>query len=152
MAKLLHQIHYSASLNITPNEVIFLVILAAFAWTGRKKLPWLTMAYSIFLILHITLFRRAPGYDENVHLTFRFFPNAGLWAGNLLNLILYVPFGWTTQKYLKGQKRKVIIVGLLLSVCCEGAQYITTRGCADVNDMLFNTLGTAVGAWLAGLV
>lgn len=152
MANLLHQIHYSASLNMTPAEVVFLAVLAVLAWLGRKKLPWLPLAYSVFLILHITLFRRAPGYDETIHLTFRFFKSAGLWAGNLLNLVLYVPFGWTAQKYLRGRKRTAVVVGLLLSACCEGIQYGTSRGCADVNDILFNTLGTLLGTWLAGLL
>lgn len=149
MANLLHQIHYSASLNMTRVEVVFLVILAVFAWIGRKKLSWLPMAYSVFLILHITLLRRAPGYDENLYLTFRLFPNAGILAGNLLNLLLYLPFGWTAQKLLQSRRSKVVVAGLLLSACCEGVQYITTRGCADVNDILFNTVGTAVGTWLA---
>lgn len=152
MADLLHQIHYSASLNMTPTEVVFLAVLAICAWIGRKKMTWLPIAYSVFLILHITVFRRAPGYDENVHLTFRLFPNAGLWAGNLLNLILYVPFGWTVRKRRQSPKRKIVIAGLLLSACCEGIQYITTRGCADVNDVLFNTLGAALGVWLANIL
>lgn len=28
-------------------------------------------------------------------------------------------------------------------------QYITGRGWADINDVVFNTLGMAVGIWLA---
>lgn len=152
MTSLLHQIHRSASLNMTPAEVVFLGILAVLAWTGRKKMPWLPIVYSVFLILHITLFRRAPGYDENVHLDFRFFPSAGLWAGNLLNLILYMPFGWAAGKRLQSRRGRIILCGLVLSACCEGIQYITTRGCADVNDILFNTLGTALGVWLAGIL
>lgn len=152
MTGLLHQIHYSASLNMTPGELVFLAILGILAWKGRKKLSWLLLGYSVFLILYITILRRAPGYDENVRLHLKFLPNAGLWAGNLLNLILYIPFGYTAQKHLHGQKSKVVFGGLILSVCCEVVQYITVRGCADVNDILFNTLGAAVGAWLTALV
>lgn len=152
MAGLLHQIHYSASLNLSPAELVFLLVLGFLAWKGRRRWPWLPVGYSIFLILYITLLRRAPGYDEDIHLTFRLFKNAGLWAGNLLNLFLYVPFGWTAQKRFRGRKGKIIAAGLLLSACCEGIQYVTSRGCADVNDVLFNTLGTAVGVWLAAIL
>lgn len=152
MAGLLYQIHYSASLNMTPSELVFLALLGILAWGGRRRLPWLPMGYSVFLILYITLLRRAPGYDENIRLTLKFLPNAGLWAGNLLNLVLYVPLGWTAQKYLQRPRGKVIFGALALSVCCEGIQYITTRGYADVNDILFNALGAAIGACLTALV
>lgn len=37
----------------------------------------------------------------------------------------------------------------LLSAACETLQYLTSRGTADVNDILFNTLGATVGVWLA---
>lgn len=37
----------------------------------------------------------------------------------------------------------------MISVCCEILQYFTGRGMADVNDILFNTLGAVVGCWLA---
>ena len=37
----------------------------------------------------------------------------------------------------------------MLSVGCEVLQYFTGRGTADVNDVLFNTLGAVVGVWLA---
>lgn len=110
------------------------------------------MGYSVFLILYITLLRRAPGYDENIRLTLKLLPNAGLWAGNLLNLVLYIPLGWTAQKYLQRPRGKVIFGALALSVCCEGIQYITTRGYADVNDILFNALGAAIGACLTAIV
>lgn len=152
MAGLLHQIHYSASLNMTPSELVFLALLGILAWGGQRMLPWLPMGYSVFLILYITLLRRAPGYDENIRLTLKFLPNAGLWAGNLLNLVLYIPLGWMAQKYLQRPRGKVIFGALALSVCCEGIQYITTRGYADVNDILFNALGAAIGACLTAIV
>ena len=78
MAGLLHQIHYSASLNLAPAELVFLALLGILAWGGRRLLPWLPMGYSVFLILYITLLRRAPGYDENIRLTLKLLPNARL--------------------------------------------------------------------------
>ena len=37
----------------------------------------------------------------------------------------------------------------MLSMFYEVVQYFTGRGMADVNDILFNTLGAVVGVWLA---
>lgn len=70
-----------------------------------------------------------------------------MWAGNLLNLILYVPFGWASWRW-KPKRKKIVVTAFILSVCCEVLQYFTGRGMADVNDVLFNTLGAAVGIWI----
>ena len=148
MKELLHQIHYSTSANLTVPERVILIALGLLAWLNRKEKSWLPTAYSVFLILYITLLRRAPGYNENIRLHLKLWPNAGVWAGNLLNLILYVPFGWTSQRWKPNGKR-IAIAAFILSVGCEVLQYFTGRGMADVNDVLFNTLGAAVGVWLA---
>ena len=151
MRELLHQIHYSTSANLSIGECVILIALGLLAWLNRKDKQWFPTAYSIFLILYITLLRRAPGYNENIRLHLKLLPNAGVWAGNLLNLILYVPFGWTSQRW-KLSRKKMVIAAFMLSVCCEVLQYFTGRGMADVNDVLFNTLGTMVGIWLADKV
>ena len=148
MWNLLHQIHYSTSANLTVGECVILIVLGLLAWFNRKDRQWLPTAYSVFLILYITLLRRAPGYNENIRLHLKLWPNAGVWAGNLLNLILYVPFGWTSQRW-KANRKRIVIAAFMLSVCCEVLQYFTGRGMADVNDVLFNILGAAVGVWLA---
>lgn len=148
MRELLHQIHYSTSANLTVPEIAILVALGLLAWLNHKEKSWLPSVYSVFLILYITLLRRAPGYNENIRLRLKLWPNDGVWAGNLLNLILYVPFGWTSQKW-KTNRKRIAIAAFMLSVCCEVLQYFTGRGMADVNDVLFNTLGAAVGVWLA---
>lgn len=148
MPEIIHQIHYSTSANLTAGECVILIALGLLAWLNRKNKSWLPTAYSMFLILYITLLRRAPGYNENIRLNLKLWPNAGVWAGNLLNLSLYVPFGWTSQRW-KSNRKRIVVAAFLLSVCCEVLQYFTGRGMADVNDILFNTLGAAVGLWLA---
>lgn len=148
MRELLHQIHYSTSANLTVPEIAILVALGLLVWLNRKEKSWFPVAYSVFLILYITLLRRAPGYNENIRLHLKLWPNAGVWAGNLLNLILYVPFGWTSQGW-KPNRKRIVVAASILSVCCEVIQYFTGRGMADVNDILFNTLGAAVGIWFA---
>ena len=87
MWNLLHQIHYSTSANLSISEAMLLVALGLLAWLNRKDKQWLPVVYSVFLILYITLLRRAPGYNENIRLHLKLWPNAGVWAGNLLNLI-----------------------------------------------------------------
>ena len=69
----------------------------------------------------------------------------------MLNLILYVPYGATSWQR-KREGKKIVFAGFALSMFCEVLQYLTGRGMADVNDVLFNTLGAAVGVWLAGKI
>ena len=148
MPEIIHQIHYSTRANMTISECAILVALGLLAWLNRKDKHWLPVVYSVFLILYITLLRRAPGYNENIRLHLKQWPNAGVWEGNLLNLLLYIPFGWTAQKW-KPNRKRMVVIAFLLSVGCEVIQYFTGRGMADVNDVLFNTLGAMVGIWLA---
>lgn len=148
MRELLSQIHYATSANLSLSEIILLSVLAIVAWHDREDKQWFPPIYCVFLILYITLLRRAPGYNESIRLRLKLWPNAGVWAGNLLNLILYVPYGATSWQW-KREGKKIVAIGFALSVFCEVLQYLTGRGMADVNDVLFNTLGAAVGVWLA---
>ena len=45
--------------------------------------------------------------------------------------------------------RNIVLAGACLSIACEMTQYITKRGCADINDVLFNIFGIIVGVTLA---
>lgn len=147
MSAILHQLHKATSANLSIPEIILLLLLAIVAWHNRKDKQWFPPIYCVFLILYITLLRRAPGYNESIRLRLKLWPNAGVWAGNLLNLILYVPYGTTSWQW-KREGKKIVVAGFALSVFCEVLQYLTGRGMADVNDVLFNTLGAAVGVWL----
>lgn len=148
MLEFVHQLHYATSANLNTAEAVMLAGLGLTVMLAHKKWHWAPTAYTVFLILYITLFRRAPGYKENTLLLLRLQPVLGVWVGNILNLILYVPFGWVAQRWKRGSMA-VILAGLCLSVFCEAMQYFTARGQADLNDVLFNTLGSALGVWLA---
>lgn len=137
--------------NLSALEAVALLVLAVLVWLARKRLPVLPVVYSVFLVLYITLLRRAPGYDEEIRWHLAFWLGAGLWAGNLLNLTLFLPLGWTAAGLTKRRAKGIVLVVLCafaLSLCCETAQYLLGRGQADSNDIFFNTLGAAVGAAL----
>ena len=137
--------------NLSALEAAALLVLAVLAWLARKQFRMLPAIYSMFLVLYITLLRRAPGYDEEIRWHLAFWSGVGLWAGNLLNLALFVPLGWTAAGLAKCRAKGILFVVLFaftLSLCCEIAQYLLGRGQADSNDIFFNTLGAAVGAAL----
>lgn len=150
MPRLLHELQAGIGANLTLWEGAILALLAFPVWRRRKTIPLLPVLYSVFLILHITLLRRRPGYHEGVRLHFLLWPAVGLMVGNLLNFILYLPLGWAAAQWLRRHRYRTawaVLTGAVLSVFCEWAQYVTGRGMADVNDVAFNTLGAVVGVF-----
>ena len=79
MIGLLQGLREGISGNLSALEVAALLVLAALVWLARKRLPVLPAVYSVFLVLYITLLRRAPGYDEEIrwHLAFGPAPGSG---------------------------------------------------------------------------
>ena len=68
-----------------------------------------------------------------------------------LNIILFIPFGYTLTAVLKEKGvhnlRTVLISGAVLSVSVETLQYITSRGYTELDDVINNTLGAVIGWW-----
>lgn len=70
---------------------------------------------------------------------------------SLLNILLFVPFGFGLPFVTKLRMRKVVITGALLSIAIELLQLLTgvlaqrTFRTADINDVIFNTAGAATG-------
>lgn len=70
---------------------------------------------------------------------------------SLLNILLMVPFGFGLPFITSLRARGVVLAGALFSIGIELLQFVTgllagvTFRVADVNDVVFNTVGTAVG-------
>lgn len=107
---------------------------------GKKSRKILVALY-ILIILWITLFSREP-------MTTRIFRGLfweiemGYWNNIIQNILLFIPLG-----FLIGGKRG-IIAGVLLSIGIELTQYIAVLGYCELDDVLNNTIGAAIGALL----
>lgn len=69
---------------------------------------------------------------------------------NLLNVLLFIPFGlllWCIMKLKKWWK--ALAVGCVFSLCIEIAQLIMKRGFSELDDVIHNLLGTIIGYGLA---
>ncbi|HEY8917429.1 MAG TPA: VanZ family protein [Chitinophaga sp.] len=73
-----------------------------------------------------------------------------LFLGNFFgNILLFVPFAFVMMIVFRITSiRTVILLGFLSSGLIEIVQYITHLGVADVDDVMLNTVGTAIGAYL----
>ncbi|MCM3068366.1 VanZ family protein [Priestia flexa] len=70
----------------------------------------------------------------------------------LLNICLFVPFGFLITFKIQNKLLKVTLLGFLLSFLMEFLQYVVPRGrIADINDIITNSLGVIIGYLLAKL-
>lgn len=148
MEQFLNQFYSAIRANISVREAVFLIGLGLILCFCCKDKRWILTVYTVFQIFYVTIFRRASGRTENIQLYLNLWLNIGVWSGNLLNFVLYIPFGWATQRW-KQNRKKTVFASLFLSLFCEAIQFFLKRGVADINDVLFNTLGGIAGAWLA---
>ena len=73
------------------------------------------------------------------------------------NIAAFVPFGLFLGEFLSevlavADRRRIWIVALCafgLSLCIEGLQLVLKVGVFEVTDLVLNTVGGAVGAWMS---
>ena len=85
-------------------------------------------------------------FNGDSHISFSLFEE-GLSMATLLNVILFVPFGFFSPiVFNKLQKKKIygILIGIIFSIVIESLQTFTGRF-VQLDDMLMNTLGTFIG-------
>ncbi len=142
----------------------------AFSSTARRKQKIRRTGLILFLVYLALLFYflffaewydRAParhtGYSANLmpfreigrywHARARL-PGRVVFLNLLGNVIGFLPFGFflpVIDRRLMRRGVLVILLGALLSLCVELIQLITLTGSFDVDDILLNTLGTALG-------
>ena len=70
---------------------------------------------------------------------------------SLLNILLLIPFGFGLPFITNFRMKKIVVIGALFSILIEFLQLITgfmakiTFRIVDINDVIFNTVGAAIG-------
>jgi VanZ family protein len=99
-----------------------------------------------------------PGYTQLVPFhTFRNYLDGYDSAQTMLlyvvgNIVMFVPFGLFVQLALRRRVVLTIALGMLASVTVEVLQLPIWSRSSDVDDVILNTVGAAVGAVLAAVV
>lgn len=70
-------------------------------------------------------------------------------VGIILNIFLYYPLGYLARQiFPKLNVWWVILIGMLCSIATEATQYFFKMGWCETDDVIHNTLGTAIGVWV----
>lgn len=125
-----------------------------FPW--GKTVVWFLVAGYLAVLGYATLLRQSWGVREVSFHPLRAWMEAWndfsfkSWANVLLNVALFVPAGFLLPllwEKLRKWKR-AIPAGFGLSLAVELAQLALARGVCDVDDLIANTLGAALGFFL----
>lgn len=115
--------------------IIYIILVLTFTLIVRETLIW---RYSGKHEAELIPFRQLIGFFKK--------PNHMLWFWQIiLNIILFIPFGFLFPIIQPKLSKATIAYGVLFSLAIEIMQYITGRGLADIDDLINNTLGAAIG-------
>ena len=103
----------------------------------------------LFFVLCTTLFFR----ESSETMRYYFFPfwsydvlNYNIIAQLILNVLLFVPIGFLLGAIIKERRWMLVIeMGCLLSLMIEILQLLTRRGVCNIDDVIHNTIGCAIG-------
>lgn len=67
----------------------------------------------------------------------------------ILNILLYYPLGYLLPiLFPKLRPKHVVLIGCFCSIFTEATQYLLKLGWCETDDVIHNTLGTAIGVWV----
>lgn len=69
---------------------------------------------------------------------------------SVLNMLLFVPCGYLTPQWMRVRKtnegwQKTVLIGFMASLLIETSQLVFHRGAFELDDLVKNTIGSAVG-------
>lgn len=109
-----------------------------------KFVKWIFAGLYILLILCITIIGR-DNLPEPIFKGLFWEVQSGLWSDIILNILLFVPLGLIIGGW------KGLIIGFILSGSLEAIQYYFRIGYCELDDILNNTIGTAIGVGIKAL-
>ena len=122
--------------------------------TAGLILVLLVYAYALFKIV-LAKYGFATGFRELNLVPLRFLRgdstvDTSVTLKNVLgNVALFIPLGVLVPALSKRPRFwETLLTGVVLSLCFEALQYAFSWGASDIDDLILNTLGTLIGAFL----
>ena len=114
----------------------------------RKASVYMFIGYVVLILCTTIIFRTES--DEMKYALYPFKSYIGIYnkmlAQNILNIVLFMPIGFLSGAALKKKHIwNAIKIGVGLSLSIEVTQLISKRGVCNIDDVIHNILGCAVG-------
>ena len=143
---------------------VFCIGLVVFvAWKGfktglRYSVALLLIEY-IFLIFCSTVFFRTTSelrkYDFQPFWSYKAIQDGreDLLAENIINVVVFIPVGLLLGIAFKQMTWwKALLIGCSISVTIEALQFFLMRGFSELDDVIHNTLGCAIGFLIVAII
>ncbi|MEF9919852.1 MAG: VanZ family protein [Erysipelotrichaceae bacterium] len=150
--------------GIIPCLIIVLGIYSITKYVFRKRLSRFDTIFIFYfvMLLYVTLFRFQFRGDQlfnetnlNINLvplieTFSLYENDKIvFLYNIFgNMIWFMPMGFGISKLIKCSFSKCVLFALICSITIEGLQWAFLVGTCDIDDVIFNTIGAMIGAYV----
>lgn len=144
------------------HRIIFWTLILAFLWgyvafREKNSLRWrlangILFAGIVAVIFYMTVYTRGESATEAILIPFQSFQEAKiqpeLYRSMLMNVFLFVPVGLSLPFVLDKRWLSIVVTvfgAFLCSASIEYLQYRFALGRCEVDDVIMNTLGAAVG-------
>ena len=134
--------------------IIVWSLIGAVFYKHMRIISMIAAMIAIGAILYITVFSRGERGIGADFIPFSSFERAKIqpemYRSMLMNVFLFVPLGMSLPFVFGGSTGKrillTILIGLLLSMVFEAIQYFAHLGMTETDDVICNTVGTAIGS------
>lgn len=117
----------------------------------RYGLGLLLIEYVLLIYCSTVFFRNTGGLQYDFMPFWSYFSyfrgeNDRLLGENIMNMVVFVPVGVLAGVTFRGMTwKKVLVIGICLSVGIEALQFVFRKGFSEVDDVMHNTLGCVIG-------
>ena len=114
--------------------IAYVLLLFVLTVVGRDKRDDDIVCFVLFGDLYFIISNGHPWYFDNIILL------------NLFNVVLFIPCGLLSGSLIQPKRRWItLIICVAVSALIEVVQLFTKRGVFDVNDIMYNTVGSLIG-------
>lgn len=138
--------------------VVFIVVAVLIVAIKKKRagrgIVTLIFVEYLSLIYCTTVFSRstndAGAYDVT---PFWSYDRPELLVSNIMNVLVFIPIGLLAGFLVRSIKWwEVLLIGVIISVSIELLQYCFKSGFSELDDVIHNTLGCAIGFGIVKLI
>lgn len=158
MGKLIWWIYVQPLKNIILTMLVLPIVWTALHQIRRKHqrlwkaINTFTLIISLVTIIYLTLYHRGESEYDVILTPFHSFIEAQIqpemYRSMLMNVFLFEPLGLSLSGLLPKKWYSLaitVVVGMLFSIGIEAAQFYYDLGRCEVDDVIMNTLGCAIG-------